>query len=291
MAIVTTKNRAPKTVTRNKVNDVLMGIRKLLAKRSQTVRAALLCHIELGEGLTQLKGLVEHGAWLPILAKLGIEVRTAQRLMKFAGSPLASQMRALRPHLVSRMPLDIRTLVGLAKLPADEVCQALESYDLSSMSAAERKKAILGPDPEDDEGGDPDDELEGRPEDNEDDGDPDDDESEGDQDDDEDAAQAADEDTDEESDADENGEDDGPEDDDDTDYEDDPDNEQDEDEPAVAVIAGVCRRLNDDLIARAIEDVSNGHHSRRELRALRPDLTAARQAIRRLQLAIDDRLA
>jgi hypothetical protein len=70
--------------------------------------------IATGRHLVEARIDVDHGEWLPLLERIGIGERTAQRFMF-----IADNLRLANPTRVSHLPAAWGTLYELAKLPPD----------------------------------------------------------------------------------------------------------------------------------------------------------------------------
>jgi hypothetical protein len=104
-AVITAIPRA--TVTPRPIDEWAQIIADDLTRAVEGIIAA-------GQNLVKARNQVSHGEWLPLLERVGIGDRTAQRLMF-----IANNLRLANPTHVSHLPPCWGTLYELAKLPPD----------------------------------------------------------------------------------------------------------------------------------------------------------------------------
>src|SRR6185369_12321984 len=139
---MSTKTAAPKTLRKpNQTNGIQRIIKKLRVLQAAETRAKLdllLKRVALGEQLLELKRLAGHGGWSDACRQAGFLERTAQRLIKFAGSKLAAEIRTNGSDLAERLPLDLQTLLLLDTLPHAQRTTVLQTSDGDDLRRAIR---------------------------------------------------------------------------------------------------------------------------------------------------------
>ena len=126
------------------IEDLVAKIRKLQLQEADKRTGLIRSLIEIGEQLQALREQTEHGEWLKRLEELGYGERQAQRLMQFAGSALAGQIRPTVTDLGRRLPTDMQKLASLARLSLEQLEELLKdaNLDLDDMSRDDVSKQV-----------------------------------------------------------------------------------------------------------------------------------------------------
>lgn len=91
--------------------------------------------VSAGKHLIAAKADVQHGEWLPLLDRIGINERHAQRLMQVGGNAALAN-----PTHVSDVPASLRALMELSRLPPEAIESGIESGDVHpGMTAKDAK--------------------------------------------------------------------------------------------------------------------------------------------------------
>ena len=135
------------TATRTKqsrpnIGKIIKEISQLLVKEATN---GIPIRSNIGAKLIELKQAIEHGRWTKTLKKLGINERTAERLMQFATSPIGQEIRTHRTDLAQSLPSDLQKLVLLCPVPKERLDEVISAIDLrrSSCRRISNKIALL----------------------------------------------------------------------------------------------------------------------------------------------------
>ena len=107
----------------------------------------LLCGIEIGRRITEVKELLPHGEWLPWLEReTDFSERTAQRYMRVFTEYGANQMWLLEPetNATTLSDLPISKALALLSVPESEREAFAESVGAAEISTRELEQAIAG---------------------------------------------------------------------------------------------------------------------------------------------------
>lgn len=108
-------------------------------------RVTLLCAIEIGRRLTEAKGMLDHGQWLPWLKKeTEFSTSSASRYMQVFENYSSTQLGLFGPE--SNFPtlgnISVSKALALLALPEEERESFAEAHDVEAMSTRQLEDAI-----------------------------------------------------------------------------------------------------------------------------------------------------